>query len=84
MQVVPSIGQLDFVLEICRDGAGMQGILHYNTDLFDRATAQRLLGHFLVNCLQFASLCNDRLREASHDFSEQGFSLCEGCGNTLS
>lgn len=62
----------------------MQGILHYNTDLFDKTTAQRMLGHFLVSCLPVASLCNDRLREASHDLGEQGFSLCEGCGNTLS
>ena len=48
VQAVTSIGQLDFVLELVGLGGGMQGILHFNTDLFDKATAHRMLGHYGV------------------------------------
>ncbi len=48
MQAVTSIGQLDFMLELAEHGAGWQGTLHFNTDLFDKATAHRMLGHYVV------------------------------------
>lgn len=48
MQVVSGIGLLDFVLDIVWHGEQWQATLHYNTDLFDKATAQRMLGHFMV------------------------------------
>ena len=47
--MVSGIKLLDFVLEIAQhDGQGYAN-LHYNTDLFDKATAQRMLGHFMVS-----------------------------------
>ena len=47
-QVVSGIGVLDFVLELARHDDQWQASLHYNTDLFDKGTAQRMLGHFMV------------------------------------
>ena len=51
-QAVTCIGQLDFVLELAQQGAGLQATLHFNTDLFDKATAHRMLGHYLVSWLR--------------------------------
>ena len=48
VQAITSIGQLDFVLELAGSAGGRQGILHFNTDLFDKATAHRMLGHYRV------------------------------------
>ncbi|CAK0785103.1 hypothetical protein CVIRNUC_008309 [Coccomyxa viridis] len=45
-QAITSIGQLDFVLELAGSAGDRQGILHFNTDLFDKATAHRMLGHY--------------------------------------
>ncbi|MFD7431571.1 amino acid adenylation domain-containing protein [Streptomyces sp. NPDC059818] len=36
------------VLELAADGDALRGVLGYRTDLFDRATAERLAGHFVV------------------------------------
>ena len=48
VQALTHIGQLDILLEVSRQEARLQGTLYYNTDLFDRTTAQRMLGHFMV------------------------------------
>ena len=48
VQAITSIGQLDFVLELAGSASSRQGILHFNTDLFDKATAHRMLGHYGV------------------------------------
>ena len=47
-RAVAGIGLLDLVLEIAQLGEQWHACLHYNTDLFDKATAQRMLGHFMV------------------------------------
>ena len=36
----------DLLLDIWESGEGIAGALEYNTDLFDRATAQRMLRHY--------------------------------------
>lgn len=51
VQAITSIGQLDFVLELAGSAGDRQGILHFNTDLFDKATAHRMLGHYGVRIL---------------------------------
>ena len=48
VQALTHIGQLDVLLEVSRQEERLQGTLYYNTDLFDRTTAQRMLGHFMV------------------------------------
>ena len=48
VQAVSGIGLLDLVLEVAQHGEQWHASLHYNTDLFDKATAQRMLGHFMV------------------------------------
>jgi amino acid adenylation domain-containing protein len=40
-----SSAKFDLHLALMGDGAGMEGVLQYSTDLFDRATVQRMLGH---------------------------------------
>ena len=60
VQAITSIGQLDFVLELAGSAGGRQGILHFNTDLFDKATAHRMLGHYGVrisSLLPWKPLC---------------------------
>ena len=39
------------MLELAKHGAGLHGTLHFNTDLFDKATAHRMLGHYMVSWL---------------------------------
>ena len=41
------------MLELAKHGAGLQAILHFNTDLFDKATAHRVLGHYAVSWLSW-------------------------------
>ncbi|MFL6291648.1 MAG: condensation domain-containing protein, partial [Thermoanaerobaculia bacterium] len=38
--------KLDLTLNVVERAGGLAGSLEYNTDLFDRSTAERLLGHF--------------------------------------
>jgi amino acid adenylation domain-containing protein len=39
--------KLDCMLYLTEEEGGVRGFLEYNTDLFDRATVARMLGHFL-------------------------------------
>jgi amino acid adenylation domain-containing protein len=40
------VSRFDLTLSLSEAPSGLVGILEYNTDLFDRSTAQRLLGHY--------------------------------------
>lgn len=42
----PKVAQFDLVLDISAAGDGLRAVLDYNTDLFDQATARRMLGHY--------------------------------------
>ena len=39
-------GQFDLSMEVAEVGESIAGIIKYNTDLFDKATAERLLQHY--------------------------------------
>jgi aspartate racemase len=42
----PGVAQFDLRLDISADGDGLGCALDYNADLFDQATARRMLGHY--------------------------------------
>ncbi|MEQ1853306.1 MAG: condensation domain-containing protein [Chthoniobacteraceae bacterium] len=50
---------LDLLFEMIDDGTGLRGGISYSTDLFDRATIERLAGHFQT-LLVMADLANVR------------------------
>jgi amino acid adenylation domain-containing protein len=40
------VSRFDLTLSVSETASGLAGVLEYNTDLFDRSTVQRLLGHY--------------------------------------
>jgi amino acid adenylation domain-containing protein/FkbH-like protein len=47
MRVETGSEKFDLTLELKEDAKGLLGTLKYNTDLFDRVTIKRMLGHYL-------------------------------------
>lgn len=48
VEVGQTAAKLDLSLSLAETEEGLRGALEYNTDLFDAATIQRMLGHYLV------------------------------------
>jgi amino acid adenylation domain-containing protein len=58
LPIASRIAKFDLTMALQEEGETIQGELEYNTDLFDEATMQRLLGHYL-------QLLTEVLRDAS-------------------
>jgi len=55
--------KFDLTLELAEDGPGLLALLEFRRDLFDAATADRLLGHFAVLSAALAGAPDGRIAE---------------------
>ena len=69
------------MLELAEHGGGMLGILHFNTDLFDKATAHRMLAHYVVSCTLNLQITFDALLKGMPEFPLRA-QVCRSCSLT--
>ena len=63
MEIATSTTKFDLTLSMAQTGHGLRGTLEYNTDLFDAATIERMIGHFKTLLAGAAAEPQKRLSE---------------------
>jgi non-ribosomal peptide synthetase component F len=72
-------GKFDLVLAMTDAAKGLTGTLEYNTNLFDRATIERMLGHFQMLLESVAINPQQKIS----DVANRSSGACSRSGTTL-